>query len=103
MLDDHAGARLHGRRRECQALDRLLADLRAGQSQVLRLHIARTLLVVNAAEGKPGTSKDWAILNEDPYLVLDGALIAAHAPGRRAQRGSPSQSWLRSVRWSRTR
>ena len=35
MLDGHAGPRLRGRRRECEALDRLLVDLRAGQSQVL--------------------------------------------------------------------
>jgi DNA-binding CsgD family transcriptional regulator len=37
MLDGQAGPRLRGRRRECEALDRLLADLRAGQSQVLVL------------------------------------------------------------------
>src|SRR5262245_42438726 len=37
MLDGQAGPRLRGRRREREALDRLLADLRAGQSQVLVL------------------------------------------------------------------
>ena len=37
--------------------------------------------MVNAAEGEPGTFKDRAILLENPYLVLEGALIAAHAIG----------------------
>jgi DNA-binding CsgD family transcriptional regulator len=37
MLDGHAGLRLRGRRRECESLDRLLAGVRAGQSQVLVL------------------------------------------------------------------
>ncbi|MCU1500936.1 MAG: hypothetical protein JWM12_290, partial [Ilumatobacteraceae bacterium] len=40
-----------------------------------------TPVVVNAAEGEPGTFKDRAILNENPYLVLEGALIAARAVG----------------------
>ena len=38
-------------------------------------------VVVNAAEGEPGTFKDRAILRADPYAVLEGALIAAHAVG----------------------
>ncbi|MFT3853236.1 MAG: NADH-ubiquinone oxidoreductase-F iron-sulfur binding region domain-containing protein [Ilumatobacteraceae bacterium] len=40
-----------------------------------------TPVVVNAAEGEPGTFKDRAILLENPYVVLEGALIAAHAVG----------------------
>ena len=36
-------------------------------------------VVVNAAEGEPGTFKDRALLSANPYLVLEGALIAAHA------------------------
>jgi NADH-quinone oxidoreductase subunit F len=40
-----------------------------------------TPVVVNAAEGEPGTFKDRAIVNENPYLVLEGALIAARAIG----------------------
>src|SRR6478609_11792064 len=40
-----------------------------------------TPVVVNAAEGEPGTFKDRAILLENPYLVLEGALIAAHTIG----------------------
>ena len=37
----------------------------------------RTSVVVNAAEGEPGTFKDRAVLRNDPYQVLEGALIAA--------------------------
>ena len=34
-------------------------------------------VVVNAAEGEPGTFKDRAIMRANPYRVLEGALIAA--------------------------
>lgn len=36
-------------------------------------------VVVNAAEGEPGTLKDRTLLRRNPYKVLEGALIAAHA------------------------
>lgn len=38
-------------------------------------------LVVNAAEGEPGTFKDRALLRWNPFQVLEGALIARHAVG----------------------
>jgi NADH:ubiquinone oxidoreductase subunit F (NADH-binding) len=38
-------------------------------------------MVVNAAEGEPGSFKDRAILLRNPYLVLEGAVIAARAVG----------------------
>ncbi len=38
-------------------------------------------VVVNAAEGEPGSFKDRALLRADPYRVLEGALVAAHAVG----------------------
>ena len=38
-------------------------------------------VVVNAAEGEPGTFKDRAILRRNPYKVLEGALVAASAIG----------------------
>src|SRR5207237_2272021 len=38
-------------------------------------------VVVNAAEGEPGSFKDRAILRANPYRVLEGALIGAHAVG----------------------
>jgi NADH-quinone oxidoreductase subunit F len=40
-----------------------------------------TSVVVNAAEGEPGTFKDRTILRTNPYAVIEGALIAAHAVG----------------------
>jgi len=40
-----------------------------------------TTVVVNAAEGEPGTFKDRTILRANPYLVIEGALIAARAVG----------------------
>ncbi len=43
-------------------------------------------VVVNGAEGEPGTFKDRAILRANPYRVLEGALIAALAVG--ADRGA---------------
>jgi NADH-quinone oxidoreductase subunit F len=39
----------------------------------------RTPVVVNGAEGEPGSFKDRALLRRDPYRVLEGALIAATA------------------------
>ncbi len=38
-------------------------------------------VVVNAAEGEPGSFKDRALLRRNPYRTLEGALIAAHAVG----------------------
>ncbi len=40
-----------------------------------------TTVVVNAAEGEPGTFKDRHLLSIDPYQVIEGALIAARAVG----------------------
>ena len=40
-----------------------------------------TTVVVNAAEGEPGTYKDRTILLRTPYAVLEGALVAARAVG----------------------
>ena len=44
------------------------------------LHRCSTV-VVNGAEGEPGTLKDRTILRTSPYLVIEGALIAARAVG----------------------
>jgi NADH-quinone oxidoreductase subunit F len=41
--------------------------------------VMRPTVVVNAAEGEPGCFKDREILHRDPYRVVEGALIAAHA------------------------
>lgn len=40
--------------------------------------VVPSAVVVNAAEGEPGTLKDRAILRANPYHVLEGALIAAY-------------------------
>ena len=42
-----------------------------------------TTVVVNGAEGEPGTYKDRTILAADPYSVIEGALIAARAVAAR--------------------
>lgn len=39
----------------------------------------RTMIVVNAAEGEPGSAKDKMLLLRSPYLVLAGAMLAARA------------------------
>jgi NADH:ubiquinone oxidoreductase subunit F (NADH-binding) len=43
--------------------------------------IEPTTVVVNAAEGEPGSFKDRALLERNPYRVLEGALIAGLAVG----------------------
>ena len=40
-----------------------------------------TPVVVNGAEGEPGTFKDRSILRHNPYQTVEGALIAATAVG----------------------
>ena len=37
----------------------------------------KATVVVNAAEGEPGTFKDHLILRANPFAVVEGALIAA--------------------------
>src|SRR2546421_5712437 len=43
--------------------------------------VLATTVVVNGAEGEPGTFKDRTIMRLDPYAVVEGALIAARAVG----------------------
>ena len=38
-------------------------------------------VIINAAEGEPGSFKDRALLRRNPYRILEGALIAATAVG----------------------
>ncbi len=40
---------------------------------------APSTVIVNAAEGEPGTFKDRTILRRNPFLVVEGAVIAARA------------------------
>jgi NADH-quinone oxidoreductase subunit F len=46
-----------------------------------RSSVEPTTVIVNAAEGEPGTFKDRTILRRNPYLVVEGAIIAALAVG----------------------
>ena len=46
-----------------------------------RLDDVPTTVIVNAAEGEPGTFKDRTILRRNPYVVVEGALVAARAVG----------------------
>jgi len=46
-----------------------------------RSPVLPTTVVVNGAEGEPGTFKDRTILRNDPFQVVEGALIAARAVG----------------------
>jgi len=46
-----------------------------------RSAVELSTVVVNAAEGEPGSFKDRAILRANPYAVLEGALIAAQVIG----------------------
>src|SRR3954466_1900403 len=43
--------------------------------------VLATTVVVNGAEGEPGTFKDRTIMRLDPYAVVEGAVIAARAVG----------------------
>ena len=43
--------------------------------------IERSTVVVNAAEGEPGSFKDRELLDRNPYRVIEGALIGALAVG----------------------
>jgi len=38
-------------------------------------------LVINADESEPGTFKDRSIIEKDPHLIIEGAIIAAYAIG----------------------
>lgn len=56
-----------------------------------------TTVVVNGAEGEPGTFKDRALLRTNPYRVLEGALVAAAAVGATAIKVGLKASFQREI------
>jgi NADH-quinone oxidoreductase subunit F len=56
-----------------------------------------TTVVVNGAEGEPGTFKDRTILRNNPYNVIEGALIAARAVGANQVVLALKQSFTKEV------
>ncbi len=72
VTDELTASGLRGRGGAGFPTGRKWATVAASESQV-----ELTTVVVNAAEGEPGSFKDRAIVRADPYRVLEGALIAA--------------------------
>ena len=76
VVDDIAAAGLRGRGGAGFPTGVKWRTVAANHSPVLP-----TTVVVNGAEGEPGSFKDRAILRANPYRVLEGALAAAVAMG----------------------
>ena len=74
VIEEIAAAGLRGRGGAGFPAGRKWATVLANRSTV-----EPSTVVVNAAEGEPGCFKDRMILRYDPYRVLEGALVAAHA------------------------
>jgi NADH:ubiquinone oxidoreductase subunit F (NADH-binding) len=74
VIDEIAASGLRGRGGAGFPTGRKWAAVSANVSPV-----EPTTVVVNGAEGEPGSFKDRAIMRADPYRVLEGALIAAFA------------------------
>ena len=78
------------------------AGFPTGQKWATTASRGATAVVVNAAEGEPGTFKDRAIMRRNPYRLLEGALIAATAVGATKIRiGLPSSFRREITRLSR--
>ena len=54
---------------------------RSGRRSRRRRPTLPPTVIINAAEGEPGSFKDRALLRRNPYRILEGALIAATAVG----------------------
>ena len=57
----------------------------------------RRFVVVNAAEGEPGTFKDRLLIRRDPFRVIEGAAIAAFAVGAGAVYLATKRSYAREA------
>lgn len=68
---------------------------------------AQTVVLVNATEGEPASTKDKLLLTRTPHLILDGAMLAALALGARevviaiTDPGAPGRSIRSAVSESR--
>ena len=100
MPEADRGTPLRGRRSECEALDRLLARVRAGQSGVLVLRgeagVGKTALLEYLAGARVGVPHRAS----GGRRVGDGARVrgpasAVRADARRARRGCPARSRMR--------
>ncbi len=66
--------------------------------QTVARHECRTRYVVmNAAEGEPGTFKDRWLLRHNPYAAIEGLLIAAHVVGARGAYIAVKASFAREI------
>ena len=65
--------------------------------QGLASQAGRKYLVVNGAEGEPGTFKDRALLRANPYQLVEGLIIAAFAIGAEEVFVCLKQSFVREV------
>jgi NADH-quinone oxidoreductase subunit F len=74
IIDDIEASGLRGRGGGGFPTGRKWRTVAANRSPLLAATV-----VVNAAEGEPGSFKDREILRRNPYRVLEGALIAARA------------------------
>lgn len=93
LIDAISDAGLRGRGGAGFPTGRKLRAVAAAHSDA-----APTTVVVNAAEGEPGTFKDRAILRANPYRVLEGAVVAAKAVGGSEIRVGIKASFGREVR-----
>jgi NADH:ubiquinone oxidoreductase subunit F (NADH-binding) len=76
VIDEITASGIGGRGGAGFPAGRKWATVRANHSE-----LEGSSVVVNAAEGEPGSFKDRAIIRANPYAILEGALIAAFAVG----------------------
>ncbi len=87
----HGGGRRRGRERAGMLIDELERSGLLGRGgaafpvatkmRAVASSRRRAIVVVNGAEGEPGSLKDRTLMETLPHLVLDGAVLAAQATG----------------------
>lgn len=76
VIDEIARSGLGGRGGAGFPAGRKWAAVRANSSE-----LEPAAVVVNAAEGEPGSFKDRAIMRANPFAIIEGAIVAARAVG----------------------